>query len=217
MHPRRAGGERDIEAIVHHDGNRQRSHETPSHFQHHAGVGMFEPQLNHRRSTSRRGKRACRETVHAVAHVVGYRDQQQRASVERRGATHDRLMADIEQRVVGIRGATTLEPGESTDPQRLLDATSELLHAIAAANSLVPDRIVSAFFTVTTDIQIAFPAEAARAIGWAQVPLLCATEIDVPGALPRCIRVLLLANAAAPPRHVYLRGARDLRSDIRYE
>lgn len=126
-------------------------------------------------------------------------------------------MADHTQRLVGIRGATTLDAGDTHNAARLIENTRELLTAIATANALTPDRIVSALFTVTQDIQIAFPAESARAIGWHDVPLLCAVEIDVPGALPRCIRVLLHAYLPHPARHVYLRHAKDLRPDLQYE
>lgn len=127
-------------------------------------------------------------------------------------------MADDERRFVGIRGATTLDISEAADPARLLDATRELLLELTSANALAPEQIVSAFFTVTPDIQIAFPAQAARAIGWRDVPLMCAVEIDVPGALERCIRVLLhVERPAGAIRHVYLRGARELRPDLQYE
>ncbi|MCA9042636.1 MAG: chorismate mutase, partial [Planctomycetaceae bacterium] len=79
------------------------------------------------------------------------------------------------------------------------------------------DEISSAFFTTTSDLTSCFPAEAARKLGWSQVPLLCATEIPVPGSLPRGIRVLLHLNTDKPQvemEHVYLREAKRLRPDI---
>ena len=127
-------------------------------------------------------------------------------------------MPHDQRRMVGIRGATTLGVAESAHATAVVEATRELLLELTAANQLTPDRIVSAFFTVTPDLQIAFPAEAARALGWREVPLICAVEIDVPGALPRCIRVLLhVEHEVARVRHVYLRGARELRPDLHYE
>lgn len=120
-------------------------------------------------------------------------------------------------RIVAIRGATTVENRGAGHAEAVLDATRTLLEALVAANGLDPARIISAFFTVTPDLQVAFPAEAARMIGWRDVPLLCAVEIDVPGALSRCIRVLLHVEQSAPPRHVYLNGARELRPDLHYE
>lgn len=126
-------------------------------------------------------------------------------------------MPHDERRLEGIRGATALEPGEAADPARVVDATRELLLALAAANELRPEHVVSAMFTVTPDLQIVFPAQAARTIGWTDVPLICAVEIDVPGALSRCVRILLHAYAAAPVRHVYLRRATGLRPDLHYD
>ncbi len=115
----------------------------------------------------------------------------------------------------GIRGATTIESDTSTN---VLAATRELLEAILAANAgLEPTAIGSAIFTVTDDICSAFPARAARELGWAGVPMLDGREIPVPGSLPLCIRVLLHWNTdreQAELRHIYLRGARALRPDL---
>ncbi|MCS7287453.1 MAG: chorismate mutase [Anaerolineae bacterium] len=114
----------------------------------------------------------------------------------------------------GIRGATTVD---TNSPEAILSATRELLQALVAANGLDPADLAGAIFTVTSDLNAAFPAQAARELGWTYVPLLCAQEIDVPGALPGCIRVLLLWNTDKPPSevvHVYLRGARSLRPDL---
>lgn len=118
-----------------------------------------------------------------------------------------------ERRLHGIRGATTVERNDATE---ILSATDELLRAIIDANDLRPDDIVSAFFTVTQDIDAAFPARAAEDFGWHIVALLHATEIPVPGSLPRCIRLLVHAytmRSRADIRHCYLRGATVLRPD----
>lgn len=126
-------------------------------------------------------------------------------------------MSHAERRLVGIRGATTLESGATPGATQVVEATRDLLLALVAANDLRAEHLVSALFTVTPDLQVAFPAEAARAIGWQDVPLMCAVEIDVPGALNRCVRVLLHAHASTPVKHVYLRGATGLRPDLGYE
>lgn len=117
-------------------------------------------------------------------------------------------------RVRGLRGATTVEADE---PEIMFAATSELLHALMERNGLQPAQVISAVFTVTPDLTSDFPARAARAVGWGDVPLLCTTEIPVTGALPRCIRALLHVERAAdapPLRHVYLRDAVALRPDL---
>ena len=117
--------------------------------------------------------------------------------------------------VRGIRGATVA--AENT-PEAILAATRELLAAIVEANpGLAPEDIASAIFTVTADLDAAFPAQAARQLGWQHVPLMCAREIPVPGSLPRCIRVLLHWNTDRPQaaiRPVYLRAAASLRPDL---
>ena len=117
--------------------------------------------------------------------------------------------------VRGIRGATTVDVDE---PSRVLTATRELLEAILSANQLEDfDAIVSAIFTTTSDLNSAFPAEAARELGMHQVPLLCASEIPVPESMSRCIRVLLHVNTTKPQSemvHVYLRDAQRLRPDV---
>jgi chorismate mutase len=116
-------------------------------------------------------------------------------------------------RIQGIRGATTVE---SNDAAEILTATDELLRTVITSNDLEPDDIVSAFFTVTNDLDAAFPARAAEMYGWNIVALLHATEIPVPGSLPRCIRLLVHAytlRARAEIKHCYLRGATVLRPD----
>jgi chorismate mutase len=116
--------------------------------------------------------------------------------------------------VCALRGATTVARDEAP---LVRDATAELLTELLARNGLTPDDLVSAIFTVTPDLASEFPARAARALGWHDVPLLCAQEIAVPHALPRCIRVLLHAVSHRPRRsvqHVYLRRAAELRPDL---
>jgi chorismate mutase len=92
-----------------------------------------------------------------------------------------------------------------------------MLHEIMSRNGISHDAIVSALFTATTDVNAAFPATAARGIGWGDIPLMCATEIAVPGSTPMCIRVLVHAyteRARSEIRHVYLHGAKGLRDDL---
>ena len=116
-------------------------------------------------------------------------------------------------RLQGIRGATTVD---RNDADEILAATDELLRAVIDANALEPDDIVSALFTVTQDLDAAFPARAAEEFGWNIVALLHATEIPVPGSLPKCIRLLVHAYTSrtrAEIRHCYLRGATALRPD----
>lgn len=115
----------------------------------------------------------------------------------------------------GIRGAVTVE---ANIEQEILDATFELLQEMIRANQIDVDDIAGVLFTVTPDLNAAFPAEAGRRLpGWNQVPLLCAQEIPVPGAVSRCIRVLMFVNTTKTLdeiRHVYLRGAERLRPDL---
>ena len=115
----------------------------------------------------------------------------------------------------GVRGAITVESDQS---EAILLATRTLLEAIHKANpGLVPDDLASAFFTLTDDLSAAYPAQAARELGWTQVPMLCSREIPVPGSLPRTVRVLLHWNTSLAPeeiRHVYLGEAIQLRPDL---
>lgn len=118
-----------------------------------------------------------------------------------------------ERHLGAIRGATTVDEDEAS---AIRTATAELLRRMVALNDLTPEDIISALFTVTPDLRSAFPAHAARELGWTDVALLCTMEIPVPGAIARCIRVLLHVETAAPRkrlRHVYLRGARSLRPE----
>ena len=115
----------------------------------------------------------------------------------------------------GVRGATTVHEDQA---DQLLAATQELLEAILTANpGMATQEIASVLFTVTNDLSSAFPALAARRIGWDSVPMMCASEIPVPGSLPHCIRVLLHWNTDIPQdrvRHIYLREAVKLRPDL---
>jgi chorismate mutase len=115
----------------------------------------------------------------------------------------------------GIRGATVATEDQ---PEAIYATVRELLEAIQNANpSLLIADLASAWFTATPDLQSAYPARAARQIGWGQVPLMCAQEIPVPGGLPRCIRVLLHWNTNLPQsaiHHVYLGAAVSLRPDL---
>ena len=122
--------------------------------------------------------------------------------------------AEPRVRTRAIRGATTVD---RDDPALIADAVREMLGAIVAENVLATENVVSAMFTMTPDLRSVFPASAARAMGWSDVPMMCASEIDVAGAQPRCIRVMLHVERAvtAPPvRHVYLREAVALRPDL---
>ena len=118
--------------------------------------------------------------------------------------------------VRGVRGATTVE---ADDPALIRAAARELMEEILRRNQIVDfDDVISAVFTTTQDLVAAFPAEAARAMGMNQVPLLCAMEIPVTGSMPRCIRVLLHINSDRKPKeieHVYLRDAQKLRPDLK--
>ncbi len=117
--------------------------------------------------------------------------------------------------VRGIRGATTVATDQ---PESILEATRDLLEAILDANeSMKPEDVASALFTVTDDLASTFPAQAAREMGWGLVPMICAREIPVPGSLPMVIRVLVQWNTEIPQNeitHVYLRDAVKLRPDL---
>src|SRR5919106_5728697 len=114
-------------------------------------------------------------------------------------------------RLIALRGATTVEANEA---EPILHATEELMGELLSRNRLDSDSIVSCIFTLTADLDAEFPAVAARRMGLSTVPLLCAREIPVPGALPRVIRLMLHCYADAPAKHVYLRDAVSLRRDL---
>lgn len=113
--------------------------------------------------------------------------------------------------MIALRGAVQIEVDEK---DAILSAVEELCAELTRRNDLEPREIISAIFTLTPDLHAAFPALAARNQGWGDVPMICAQEIAVPGALPRVCRVLLHVNREQPGKHVYLRGARVLRPDL---
>jgi chorismate mutase len=111
----------------------------------------------------------------------------------------------------GIRGATTVGNNDRSD---IIEATKELLREIVTANQLDIADIASVIFSTTLDLNAEFPAVAAREIGWSDTPLLCSNEIDVPGSLAKCIRVLLHINShksQSEIKHIYLKNAVNLR------
>ncbi len=114
----------------------------------------------------------------------------------------------------GVRGATTVE---ANDRNTIIQGTKELLAWMILANDISEADVSAAFFTATPDLNAAFPAAAARRIGWKNVPLFGAQELAVENAPPRCIRILLLWETDRPReeiQHVYLNGATALRPDL---
>lgn len=116
--------------------------------------------------------------------------------------------------VRAIRGAIQVE---SDDRAAILDGTAELVTTVMDRNKLSTDEVISVIFSATPDLTAEFPALAARSLGFQEVPLLCCTEMAVPGAMPRVVRLMmhvetLMARSAV--HHVYLRGAAALRVDI---
>lgn len=139
--------------------------------------------------------------------------------VQDRRDNHTRFVAVVSghsrlwRRTHAIRGAISVE---ENDPKHIAAATRELLGTIVERNGLEIDEVVSVIFTVTSDLTAAFPALAAREMGWVDVPLLCASEIPVPESMPRCLRILLQVELRAPrvlDTHVYLGEAVALRPD----
>jgi chorismate mutase len=122
-------------------------------------------------------------------------------------------MSGEADRLWAVRGAVKVA---SNDQDAVLAATEELMRELIERNGLEPERIVSCIFTSTQDLNAEFPAVAARTLGLDAVPLLCAQEIDVPGAMRSVIRVLVHYNAPSghEPAHTYLGEAQDLRSDL---
>jgi chorismate mutase len=119
-----------------------------------------------------------------------------------------------ELRLWAVRGATK---SRSNNPETIIEATEELMRELIARNDLVPERMVSCIFTSTHDLNAEFPAVAARNLGLDRVPLLCAQEVDVPGAMVSVIRVLVhyYAPRDHTPAHAYLGEAQELRSDLK--
>mgnify|MGYP001467055822 FL=1 len=111
----------------------------------------------------------------------------------------------------GIRGATTTQANNDT---AIYAATRELLAQLIDANQIDQENVAAAYFTVTTDLDAAYPAAAARQLGWNSTALMCSTEIPVPGSLPRCIRVMVLYNtekSQVEMVNIYLNGTDVLR------
>jgi chorismate mutase len=116
--------------------------------------------------------------------------------------------------VRAIRGAVQVDADER---EAILEGTAELVHEVVIRNDLTTDDVISVLFTVTPDLTAEFPALAARKLGFHDVPLVCATEIPVPGAMPRVVRLMAHVETDRPRsaiQHVYLRGAAALRLDI---
>lgn len=116
--------------------------------------------------------------------------------------------------VRAVRGAIQVD---ADGREEILDATTELLQEVLVRNALTAEDLISVVFTATTDLRAEFPAYAARQMGITDVPLLCAQEIEVPGAMPRVLRLLAhveTLRSRHDMRHVYLRGAAALRTDL---
>ena len=114
----------------------------------------------------------------------------------------------------GVRGATTADSNTRED---ILTAATQLLALMIRLNDIQPEDVASAIFTVTRDLDAEFPALAARHLGWSDVPLLCSYEIDVPGSLGRCIRILVNWNTEKAQKeivHAYIKQAKQLRPDL---
>ena len=114
----------------------------------------------------------------------------------------------------GVRGATTADANTRDD---ILAATRQLLALMIRINGIEPDHVASAVFSLTRDLDAEFPALAARQLGWLDVPLLCTNEMDVPGSLRKCVRVLVNWNTTKSQKEiipVYINGAERLRPDL---
>lgn len=118
---------------------------------------------------------------------------------------------------LGIRGATSVD---ANNADAILAATRTLLERIVSANNVSVEGVASVIFTVTPDLNAAYPARAAREMGWVNTPLLCTQDVAVEDGLPRCIRVLIHWNTDLSPQriqHIYLGDARTLRPDLTEE
>ena len=114
----------------------------------------------------------------------------------------------------GVRGATTVQSNTRDD---ILKATRQLVALMIRQNGIEPEGVASAIFSTTHDLDAEFPALAARQLGWLEVPLLCTNEIDVPGSLSRCVRVLVNWNTGKAQHevmHIYIKEAVKLRPDL---
>lgn len=116
--------------------------------------------------------------------------------------------------VRAVRGATTVE---SNSVAEIIDETKALLLKIIEKNDIVQENVASVIFSMTEDLDAAFPAVAARQIGWSDIALMCTNEVNVPGSLKKCIRVLMHFNTEkknSEIKHVYLKAAKALRPDL---
>src|SRR5688500_1693541 len=114
----------------------------------------------------------------------------------------------------GVRGATT---ADANTREEILTATRQLLALMMRLNGMEPEMVASAIFSLTRDLDAEFPALAARQLGWLDVPLLCTYEVDVPGSLRRCVRILVNWNTDKSQQeihHVYIKEAVRLRPDL---
>ena len=124
------------------------------------------------------------------------------------------MSTNQQKRLRALRGATTVA---ANDADQIVGATAELLGEMVSRNGVDAGDLVSVIFTATPDLDAEFPAQAARRLGLAHVPLLCSVEVDVPGAVSHCVRVLVhlyTDRSDAELQHVYLHEARDLRTDL---
>lgn len=120
----------------------------------------------------------------------------------------------MSQTIRALRGATTLEVD---DEPHMVERVTGLLSEMLERNGVAHEDLISILFSATPDLHSAFPALAARRMGLGDVPLMCAQELDIDGATPRCVRVMVHLNSTRPRdamRHVYLEGARGLRDDL---
>lgn len=115
----------------------------------------------------------------------------------------------------GVRGAITVSVDQ---PEEILKETRKLILEMVKENKIVPDDVASVIISTTTDISSAFPAKAVRTIeDWMYVPVMCTHEMDVPGSMPLCIRVMMHVNTSIPQQeiqHIYLNEAVKLRPDL---
>lgn len=114
----------------------------------------------------------------------------------------------------GVRGATT---ADANSKEEILTATRQLLALMIRVNGIQPEEVGSAIFSLTRDLDAEFPALAARQLGWLDVPLLCTYEVDVPGSLRKCVRILIHWNTDKPQQsiqHIYIKDATRLRPDL---
>jgi chorismate mutase len=122
-------------------------------------------------------------------------------------------MSEGEERLFAVRGAVQADANEA---EAIVAATEALMRELLERNELGPEAMVSCMFTTTQDLDAEFPAVAARNVGLESVPLICAREIDVPGAMPRVIRAMVhyYAPVGHTPAHAYLGDTQELRSDL---